>query len=582
MSANPPTTLGKYQIIREIARSNDIVYEAYDPLMNRRVAIKELATLGGATDQQRADRLKRFLREARAAGSLTHPNIMTVYEVGEDAGKHFIAMEYLDGHTLRNELDTKGFLPPDRAVEIVTAVLHGLDYAHTHGVIHRDIKPDNIQLLSDGRIKLTDFGIARLTFEQNITQDGQVFGTPSYMSPEQIVGREIDARSDLFSVGVVLYEMIAGQKPFQGDSVVAITYAIMNKEAERPTQANYALWQVIERSVDKSPGLRYTSAGEMLAAIEGAQRAVAFGPVIDPGHPALGATLYQPTPPPIVNPYASGQHVQPFPQPPPVQTPYLPAVNPYGPPKPGGHPTGYTPSSQIYYPPPPRKPLISPEVRYFVGRLFLAIVLVAMLIAVAVGLVAGVSKALSERAPPPQINSQNAKPSDVDAAISTLDNAETEDQKQATRQRIAEMLEQRAEHEGQTTQAEQDLHDALGYDETRAKSHRLLAELWDGRAPGVADPQQRISLLKGSVDEWVLAVKYERTTQLARIYEDRLRRARDRVGQECLAHASDLAKRGKSLEARQVLEDAIVYAENGSPSYGELRAALDQLSNRGP
>ncbi len=270
--SNPPTTLGKYQIIREIARSNDIVYEAYDPLMNRRVAIKELAVPGGSSDQQKQDRIQRFMREARAVGSLTHPNIMTVFEVGEEAGRYFIAMEYLDGKTLRNELDTLGFLPQDRAVEIINNVLNGLEYAHGRGVIHRDIKPDNIQLLSDGRVKITDFGIARLTFEPNITMDGQVFGTPSYMSPEQVVGKDIDARSDVFSAGVVFYEMLAGQKPFPGDSVVTITYAIVNKDPDRPQQVQFPMWQVLAKALDKTPGLRYTSARDMLGAIENAKR----------------------------------------------------------------------------------------------------------------------------------------------------------------------------------------------------------------------------------------------------------------------------------------------------------------------
>ncbi|HZH97531.1 MAG TPA: serine/threonine-protein kinase, partial [Fimbriimonadaceae bacterium] len=141
MSGSPPTTLGKYQIIREIARSNDIVYEGYDPLMNRRVAIKELAVPNGATPQQKEERLKRFHREAKAAGSLAHPNIVTIYEVGEEASRHFLAMEYLDGHTLRNEIDTHGFLPQERAIEIAVAVLLALDYAHQNGVVHRDIKP---------------------------------------------------------------------------------------------------------------------------------------------------------------------------------------------------------------------------------------------------------------------------------------------------------------------------------------------------------------------------------------------------------------------------------------------------------
>src|SRR3984957_15145407 len=259
---SPPTTLGQYQIIREIARSNDIVYEAYDPLMNRRVAIKELSMPTGATSQQQDERVSRFRREAQAAGTLNHPNIMTVFTFAEDAGRTFMAMEYLDGGTLRNEIDTKGFIPVDRAVDIAIKILDGLGHAHSKGVIHRDIKPDNIQILSNGTIKITDFGIARLTFQPNLTMDGQVFGTPSYMSPEQVVGKEIDQRSDLFSVGVVLYEMIGGQKPFPGDSVVSITYAIMNTEPPQPAQADYALWQVISKALDKSPQVRFSSADD--------------------------------------------------------------------------------------------------------------------------------------------------------------------------------------------------------------------------------------------------------------------------------------------------------------------------------
>jgi len=319
--SSPPSTLGKYQIIREIARSNDIVYEAYDPLMNRRVALKELSMPNGSTPQQREERVSRFKREARAAGTLAHPNIMTVYELGEEGDRYYIAMEFLDGHTLRNELDTKGALPINRAIEIAEGVLQGLEFMHGKGVIHRDIKPDNIQILSDGRIKLTDFGIARLTFEPNLTMDGQVFGTPSYMSPEQVVGREIDARSDLFSLAIVLYEMIGGRKPFAGDSVVSITYAIMNKEAERLNEANYALWQVIERALDKSPALRYASAIDFESALKAAQAAASSGPVLDvmapppissygatgnpymmptPGMQAPPQMYNQPAPPPVL------------------------------------------------------------------------------------------------------------------------------------------------------------------------------------------------------------------------------------------------------------------------------------------
>jgi serine/threonine protein kinase len=408
MSGSPPTTLGKYQIIREIARSNDIVYEAYDQLMNRRVALKELAMPGGSTPQQRDDRIKRFLREARAAGSLAHPNIMTVYEVGQEGDRYFIALEYLDGKTLRNELDTKGFLPTERAVEIATAVLEGLEYAHSKGVIHRDIKPDNIQILSGGTIKLTDFGIARLTFEPNLTMDGQVFGTPSYMSPEQVVGRDIDARSDLFSVGVVLYEMLAGVKPFPGDSVVTITYGIMNKTPDRPQQINWSLWQVVEKALDKSPQLRYRSAREFIEAIQSAMQA-SQSVVLDPKAaqpPPLyqQPQAYQPQPQPLYNygqpqqqnyggqPQQQYGNANPYGNQQPMQAPYIPGMG--TPPvigQMGGAPPGYGMQVPVYYPPPPRKPLfvISPQSKRFMAELFVYLVALATIAGLIVALFNG-------------------------------------------------------------------------------------------------------------------------------------------------------------------------------------------------
>lgn len=386
MSQSLPSTLGKYQIIREIARSNDIVYEAYDPVMNRRVAVKELSVPGGSSQQQLEDRKKRFLREARAAGSLVHPHIVTIFEVGQDGDKHFIAMEYLDGENLRQELERVTTIAPDRAIEIAIAVLEGLAFAHEHGVVHRDIKPDNIQILESGQIKLTDFGIARLTFEPNLTMDGQVFGTPSYMSPEQINGREIDARSDIFSVGVVLYEMLAGQKPFPGDSVVSITYAIMNREPVAPSQASFALWQVIQTALDKSPVLRYASARDMINALTQVKsnlHQVVSSPVMPPPAAWTAAqypgTVVNPNPPPVIGgpvgmPY--GVNTQPYPgtgAPAPTSSPY------------GSYP-GYVPPQQYpqYYPPPPRQPVFKPETRQFFGRLLLAVVIIGTLFALVI------------------------------------------------------------------------------------------------------------------------------------------------------------------------------------------------------
>jgi len=360
-----PTAIGKYQIIREIARSNDIVYEAYDPLMDRRVALKELSIPNGSTPQQVQDRIERFEREARAAGRLAHPNIMTVYDVGSDGDRHYMAMEFLDGHNLRNELDTKGFVEFNEAIDHIKAVLEGLEHAHANGVVHRDIKPDNIQLTSNG-IKITDFGIARLTFQPNLTIDGQVFGTPSYMSPEQIRGGEIDARSDIFSAGVVLYEMISGQKPFQGDNVIAITHAILNSEPVQPKAASYPLWQVLQRALDKSPGLRFSSAKDMREALDQAT-SMGDGLILPMGSPAGAAAQ------PYVNPYAPPVIVAP-PQAPPATYGYNPYI-------PGPHQTGPqptpTPLPTIYYPPPPRRPLLKPETQATMTRVFFIFIIMA-------------------------------------------------------------------------------------------------------------------------------------------------------------------------------------------------------------
>jgi len=265
--SNIPSRLGPYEIIREIARSNDIVYEAYDPVMNRRVAVKELSVPNDATEAARADRILRFKREAQASGTLNHPNIMTVHSFAEDGDRLFMAMEFLDGSSLRTELDRQGFLTEERAIEIAKETLAGLEHAHARGVVHRDIKPDNLQILANGQVKITDFGIARLTFQPNITIDGQVFGTPSYMAPEQILGKDADARCDLFSLGVVLYEMVAGTKPFKGDSVVAIGYAIATFAPEKPTTCSDEVWEVIERAISKQPEDRFADAVEMREAL---------------------------------------------------------------------------------------------------------------------------------------------------------------------------------------------------------------------------------------------------------------------------------------------------------------------------
>jgi len=291
---------GKYQIVREIARSNDIVYEAIDNTLGRRIALKELNIASSLAGQARRERIERFNREARAAGKLSHPNIVSVTDFFEENGRYFIVMEYLEGQTLRDVMQVRGSMPLQEAIGIACQVLDALTHAHQHRVIHRDIKPDNIFILPGGQAKLADFGIARLSEEPSLTSDGQVFGTPSYMSPEQIEGREIDHRSDLFSLAVLLYEMLVGRKPFIGDSVISITYAVMNAEPPPMNGVPMGVEQVIRRALNKNPLSRQTGAEQMKQDLRNAEQTPAvFLPASNNrtgmGQTGLGYAPQQPT-----------------------------------------------------------------------------------------------------------------------------------------------------------------------------------------------------------------------------------------------------------------------------------------------
>lgn len=435
--SSPPTTLGQYQIIREIARSNDIVYEAYDPLMNRRVAVKELNMPAGSTPQQLADRVSRFGREIHAVSQMNHPNIMTVFTASVDDGRSYMAMEYLDGITLRKEIDNNGFLTAERAIEIIAAILSGLAHAHDKGVVHRDIKPDNIQLTSDGSVKITDFGIARLTFQPNLTMDGQVFGTPSYMSPEQVVGKDIDNRTDLFSVGVMLYEMLTGNKPFQGDNVIAITHAIVNASPPPATQIPQPVYQVISRALEKAPQMRYHNANEMREALLAANQPVQHyqSPVT-----GMGMDPYMQPPQSLVQPAYLQPYSAPDPYGQPIQTPYgqqqyagVPAYNPYAqgiapppvisaPPTYGAYNpyqqpmTGQYPNQQpynVYYPPPPGPPLVSAEARERMRQFIYATLLISVIAAILIFAFIAMTNSIQ--------TSAKAKPSGAKVANSGVD-----------------------------------------------------------------------------------------------------------------------------------------------------------------
>ncbi|HWR77410.1 MAG TPA: protein kinase [Thiobacillus sp.] len=250
--------IGRYEILDEVGQgAMGTVYRARDPLIERTVAIKTVSI--AQLRQEGADAESRFLREAQSAGRLSHPNIVTIYDVGEADGLAYIAMEYLPGATLR-DLMNRGPMPLDLVLDTATQMAEALAFAHELGVIHRDIKPANVVVTGQhGRVKLTDFGIAHLVNSDH-TQAGQMLGSPRYMSPEQAMGREVDGRSDIFSLGAVLYEMLTGQYAFDGDSLPTIVYRVIN-EAPAPAaslrpQLPAALASLLARMLNKNPQAR--------------------------------------------------------------------------------------------------------------------------------------------------------------------------------------------------------------------------------------------------------------------------------------------------------------------------------------
>lgn len=258
--------LGRYEVVGELGQgAMGVVYKARDPLIDREVAIKTINL--SLAMEEREEYEARFYQEARAAGRLSHPNIVTVYDVGRNDEVAYIAMEYLQGRELRDILNETPLLPVEEVLQIVTQVALGLAYAHDHDVVHRDIKPSNVMILHDGHVKITDFGIARMASSAVRTQTGMVLGSPKYMSPEQVMGKAIDRRSDIFSLGVMLYEMLTGQAPFVGENVNAIMYQTLNTIPAPPSGANPAvpdmLDYIIAKTLAKDVDARYQNASEL-------------------------------------------------------------------------------------------------------------------------------------------------------------------------------------------------------------------------------------------------------------------------------------------------------------------------------
>ena len=260
------SNLGRYEIISELGQgAMGVVYKALDPLIDRVVAIKTI-NLGLALDEKE-EYEGRFYQEAKAAGRLSHPNIVTIFDVGKSGDVAFIAMEFLQGKELRDILNEGERLPVGQILNIVYQVSLGIAYAHENGIVHRDVKPSNIMVGSDGQVKITDFGIARMESSSVRTQTGMVLGSPKYMSPEQVVGKLIDQRSDIFSLGVMLYEMLTGKAPFVGENVNAIMYQTLNCIPPPPGSINSAVPDMLNFIVAKAlaKGLddRYQSAKDL-------------------------------------------------------------------------------------------------------------------------------------------------------------------------------------------------------------------------------------------------------------------------------------------------------------------------------
>ena len=264
---NSKRALGRYRIIKELGRgSMGIVYLGEDPTIHRRVAIKTMR-LDQAEDADLVKEVKtRFFHEAQSTGRLSHPNIVTIYDAGEEEDLGYIAMEFLEGVTLKAWCRKENLLPVRQAVHLAATVADALDYAHRQGIVHRDVKPSNIMLTNQNAIKVTDFGIARITTSTK-TQTTMIMGTPSYMSPEQVIGDKVDGRADIFSLGVVLFELLTSEKPFQADNITALLFKI----AHEPPQSLGAIRSdlpigaeaILERALQKNAAHRYQYAREL-------------------------------------------------------------------------------------------------------------------------------------------------------------------------------------------------------------------------------------------------------------------------------------------------------------------------------
>jgi len=272
--------LGRYEIVRELGKgAMGIVYLAKDPLIGRLVALKTIRPAAHIDDDETKEFQQRFIREAQAAGILNHPSIVTVHDIGQDdeSGMTFIAMEYVEGQNIKEILAQGRALTFDQIGDIIAQVAEALDFAHSKGIVHRDVKPANIILLEGGRAKITDFGIAKIASgTANLTSTGQFLGTPNYMAPEQIKGAPVDGRTDIFSLGICLYECLTKRKPFGGDSLTSISYKIVHEPFPPLHEINPQIpdgyEDVVALALAKEPAKRYQRGREFAIAVRAVVR----------------------------------------------------------------------------------------------------------------------------------------------------------------------------------------------------------------------------------------------------------------------------------------------------------------------
>jgi serine/threonine-protein kinase len=267
--------IGRYQILSELGRgAMGVVYRAQDPTIGRALAIKTIKLADLSDEAERGRLRERLVREAQSAGILSHPGIVVVYDVGEDGDVTYIAMEFVNGPTLEKLLAEPE--PPNQqtVLNVLRQTAAALDYAHKKGIVHRDIKPANIMIDGDGTVKITDFGIAKIAASQQLTQTGLVMGTPNYMSPEQVQGKPVDGQADQFSLAVVSYEMLTGEKPFVGEQLTTVLYKIVSEDPPPVEHLNptlgFAVTMVLNRALAKDPAKRFATCTEFVDALEAA------------------------------------------------------------------------------------------------------------------------------------------------------------------------------------------------------------------------------------------------------------------------------------------------------------------------